>query len=605
MKKPTLRQRLRYWIDRRMARGTASMVKMLVVTVLSVVLLVTVLVMIFGLHKEGKSAIAVFWDNLRSAMSSGFPSSDSGTILYIILYTLLGLTGMIFTGMLIGIFSSTMRGKLLALQKENTLILEKGHVVVLGFKPGEYALIQQLVEAAGKEKRTLVVADDMERMDMEALIRENVEIPKNVSLNLRRVDVTSSKSLECCAIPDARTVVIHGRDPGRVMKTLLALSVLLKDCAAPPEIVATVDSENASLPEESLEKRHVHMMYIGDLVARIVARVATQPGVYEAFMEMISFRGFEFYYEEVPEAVGLPFGKVHLAAANGIVLGIFRNGRSMIDPPPETIVEEGDLLIVFEEEQGSLHLMPETAPELPEKREAPPVPAIPVVTILGASPLLPLIVRELPDAVRKIRLAGLTAADKERYLPAADTASEIETDYGSLESEEALTEAVLGASHLIVLSDRRKKDEDSDTDVMRLILRLRELKARKGLRYTITAEMRCENNRRLIANESTDDFVVATDLSAMILAQVSEDIRRRGLFSELLDENGSETYLKRASLLGLTGIRMSARELRRKVYGKGYILIGLRNAEDDFKVLDDNTSVLLTRDDMLILIGEE
>ena len=112
----SLRQRFRYWLDRRMAQGTSSMVKLLVLTVLGSVLLVTVLVMAFGLHKEGKSFLAVLWDNLRSAMSSSFPSSESGTLLYIVLYTFLGLIGMVFTGMLIGIFSSSIRGRLLALQ---------------------------------------------------------------------------------------------------------------------------------------------------------------------------------------------------------------------------------------------------------------------------------------------------------------------------------------------------------------------------------------------------------------------------------------------------------------------------------------------------------
>ncbi len=43
MKKDTLLQRFRYWIDRRMARGTSSMVKLLVTTVLSSVLILSLI----------------------------------------------------------------------------------------------------------------------------------------------------------------------------------------------------------------------------------------------------------------------------------------------------------------------------------------------------------------------------------------------------------------------------------------------------------------------------------------------------------------------------------------------------------------------------------
>ena len=158
MKKITFRQRFRYWLDLRMAAGTASMVKLLLIMVLASVVFVTSLVLLFHLHPEGKHVIAVFWDNMRSAMSSSFPSSDSGSLLYIILYTMLGLTGMIFTGMLIGLFSSTMRGKLIALQQDNPEIIETGHTVILGFRIGEYALLKEIIAAAENEKKTIVIA---------------------------------------------------------------------------------------------------------------------------------------------------------------------------------------------------------------------------------------------------------------------------------------------------------------------------------------------------------------------------------------------------------------------------------------------------------------
>ena len=211
MKKVSLKKKLRYWIDDKMSKGTASMIKLLLFTVLSVVIVVTALVVAFNLSGEGRSIIAVFWDNLRSAMSSSFPASNSGSLLYIILYTMLGLTGMIFTGMLVGIFSSTMRGKIIALQKENPEIIESGHSVILGFRIGEYALLSEMVAAAGTEKRTIVVVENMDREDMEQAIRKNVKIPKNVRITVIKGDPTVPNSLMCCAIPDCSVLAEIGR----------------------------------------------------------------------------------------------------------------------------------------------------------------------------------------------------------------------------------------------------------------------------------------------------------------------------------------------------------------------------------------------------------
>ena len=61
MKERSLKKRFRYWLDRRMAKGTSGMVKLLVTTVLGSVLIVSLLVLAFGLHKDGKSFLAIFW----------------------------------------------------------------------------------------------------------------------------------------------------------------------------------------------------------------------------------------------------------------------------------------------------------------------------------------------------------------------------------------------------------------------------------------------------------------------------------------------------------------------------------------------------------------
>ena len=202
MKKVSFKKKFRYWLDEKMSQGTASMVKLLLFMVLTVVVVVTALVAVFHLYSDGRSIIAVFWDNLRSAMSSSFPASNSGSLLYIVLYTMLGITGMLFTGMLVGIFSSTMRGKIVALQKENPEIIEEGHIVILGFKAGEFSLLSEMIAAAKNEKRTIVVVENMDREEMEQAIRKNIQVPKNVRVTVIKGDPTSPKSLVCCAIPD-------------------------------------------------------------------------------------------------------------------------------------------------------------------------------------------------------------------------------------------------------------------------------------------------------------------------------------------------------------------------------------------------------------------
>lgn len=607
MKKTTFKKRLRYWLDLRMAKGTASMVKLLLTTVLASVLFVTAMVLAFHLYAEGKSPIAVFWDNLRSAMSSSFPSSESGSLLYIVLYTLLGLTGMIFTGMLIGIFSSTMRGKIIALQQENPEIIEEGHTVILGFRIGEYALLKEMIESTEKDKRTIVVVENMERQDMEQAIRKNLSVPRNIRLTAIKADTTSPNALRCCAIPDCATLIVHTRDKGRTIKTLLAVEILLMDSSRRPTIISSVDTNAEIFSREMLKENGITMLHSGDIIARIIAHSTTQTGIYEALLDMINFVNFEFYFENRPELEGLSFGQAVLAGRKGIVVGLYRDDQALINPPADTPILKSDRLITFEEEPRDLILDAPESREMPEAVEPLPLKPIHEVVVFGINASIVTILHELPDNIEQIRLIGLSASDKSLYIPEDEEfVSTLVPDYRSTESDRNLADMVRNTAHVCILSDRRKKEEDSDTDTMLRIIRLRNIKKKYNLSFTITAEMRCENNRNLITSEESEDFIVATDLSSMMLSQVSADIRRAPVFTELLDEEGSEAYLKPARDFGLVGQELSYEELLKRVYATGGILMGVRTKDNPFwTIAASTTPITLADGDQLIIIGEE
>lgn len=606
MKKTTLRQRFRYWLDFRMAKGTASMVKLLLAVVLTAVGFVTVLVVLFKMA-EGKNVIAVFWDNMRSAMSSSFPSSDSGSLLYIVLYTLLGLTGMVFTGMLIGIFSSTIRGRIIALQEENPEIIEENHTVILGFRIGEYALLKEMIVSTEKEKRTIVIVENMERQEMEQAIRRNITIPNNIRLITIKADTTSPNELKCCAIPDCSTLVVHTRSRGRTVKTLLAAEILMMGSARRPTIVASVDSNTRVFSRDMLKENGITMLYSGDIVARIIARSTTQTGIFEALLDMIDFDNYEFYFESRPETVGMPIGAAVLAARKAIVVGIFRGEKALINPAPDTVIEADDILITFEEEPGDLYFDRLGEHEVPAAFEPLPLKPIREVVVFGINTSITTILHEFPDNIDTVRMIGLNAQDEENFIPSEDSfVSQIDCDFRTTDSDGILTDMVSNAAHVCILSDYRKKEEDSDTDTMMRIIRLRNIKKKNDLSFTITAEMRLESNRNLITSQDSEDFIVATDLSSMMLSQITADLRRAPVFTELLSEEGSEAHMKPAGEMGLADQEMTYEELLKKVYAYGGILMGIRTKENPFMIVaDSSTPITLHENDQLVMIGEE
>ena len=234
------------------------------------------------------------------------------------------------------------------------------------------------------------------------------------------------------------------------------------------------------------------------------------------------------------------------------------------------------------------------------------MPEIPEIVIIGINNEILTIINELPDNIKTIRLAGITADERKAGLPDdSEFSSAIEGDYRSIDSERVLYDMVKDAPHIIVLSNRKKSAEDADTDVIMRIMKLRDIKKKYGLGFTITAEIRCENNRKLLNYEVGDDFIVATDMSSMILAQISEEPRRNALFAEFLDEEGSEIYLKTPEQLGIDITDITFKELRTQLYAMGYILLGIKTEEDPFIPYEKDGPAGLKPGDGLVLIGEE
>ena len=116
--------------------------------------------------------------------------------------------------------------------------------------------------------------------------------------------------------------------------------------------------------------------------------------------------------------------------------------------------------------------------------------------------------------------------------------------------------------------------------------------------------MRREANQTLVETNDHTDFVVASNMSALFLAQLSKSPELLPAFSELLSREGSEVYLIKAKYLNAAG-SYTIRQLRQIALANQYVLIGYINFRGEYRfnpALDK--PVTPGEDDYLILIGD-
>lgn len=606
MKKPGLKERFGYWFDRRMSKGTGSMIIMLSAVTAVIILLIAALISFLGLQEEGGFGLAL-WDSLATVINAWMPYSGDGSTGYILLTAVVAIVGLLFTSVLIGIVGTAIEEKLTALRKGNSRVLEQGHIVILGFQPGEYTLLNQIMTAQSETGGTIVIAESMEKDEMEDLIRENLEIPKGVRLICRHADICDPQSLECCSIPAARSVVIFPYDDGKTVKSILAVDKLLQGAERRPGITAAVSDNSYLLPMQSMEG--LFMLQTYDAVSRIIAHTCTQPGLSGVFSDVFDFGGNEFYHSIVPEASGMTFGEISMTARGGVPVGIMGKEGIRMAPSADTVVRTDDELLYFAEFCGKLRLVRNAAKtDLPELYSGSGCVKDPHVVIIGINNVLPVVLRELQGKCRRITVAtssrAAQAAETVRNYPSFDI--DIFTD--NIMDPAAMERLVSGCSHVIMLSHHNMDAEESDLISIRLLLQLRELKARRGFGFNITAEMRLESNRSLITRDDPTDFIVASDMSSMILAQLTVNQELYPVLRQMVSNDGSDLFQVSADEFGCAGKEIPVPDLRMLALKRGEVFLGyLSEADGAHPVLNpsEDTAVCLEKNDQLILIGDK
>ena len=605
MKKASFKKKLLYWFDNRISGGSMGLIRLLAVTSVFIVLLVALVIFLFHLNGED-GFLAAFWDSAATVINAWMPSFEDGGIGYLILMSLSAIAGLFITSILIGIISSGIEEKITSLKRGSSAVVEEDHIVVLGFYPGEYTLIQQLVLAAAEEPCCIVVADDMEQEEMQQYIADNVEKPKNVRIICRTVDIFDPKALERCALSACRSVIISPTDDYRTTKALLAVSAAVGTEASNVRVGAVVSKAEYRFPPSIAAKHNVTTLQTSEVVAKIIAHSCTQCGLSVTFREVFNFEGCELYAIELP-AAGLTFGELMLRVDCAVPVGICGRGGIRINPPKDTVIAENDRILVFAEEDDTAKFVEAAKTRefvsdpahRPEKRQE-------KVTVIGGLESLGTILYELPENVAEVTINTVREPDRDAVAAAvAKRKSPFRVNFSrdSLLRDDALSRLARQSEHIVILSDYDKEDDEADMDTIFLLLNLRDIRTRFGLSFSITAEMRKEHNQHLVATDDNTDFVVSSNMSSLFLAQLAESPELIDAFRELLSNRGSELYLLEAGEMLCTGKKTTA-EIRRIALEQRMIVIGYLSSETRQSVFNpalDEELDLGERDHLIVL----
>src|SRR5688572_4922645 len=131
----TVKERLGYWFDNYMSRGTLALIGGLGLISLLIVLIAGVLVSLsVWLSPEGSQEplpfIEAAWGSLMRTMDAGTMGADAGWGFRIVMFSVT-LGGVFVISTLIGVLTAGVEGKIEEMRKGRSRVLESDHTVIL------------------------------------------------------------------------------------------------------------------------------------------------------------------------------------------------------------------------------------------------------------------------------------------------------------------------------------------------------------------------------------------------------------------------------------------------------------------------------------------
>lgn len=555
MKKASFWQRFKYWFDNLMSKGTASLLLILgVITTIVVVAGGLASVFLGGPDGTGSGSTgSSIWFTLMHAINTGVLAKEEGTVPYLFVMTIVTLVGIFITSFLIGTISNGIKDKVTELQRGKSRVIEKGHVVIIGFDENVTSIIEELVYAnKNKKDAVVVVMADHDKTDMEDTIRDRVGDTGSLRVVCRRGRSDVMEDLKVCSLDTCKSIIVNLEDDFMTVKTILACEYLLDEYGNKEAyITASVRDKDVQRPAGIAGGDRAEILNFHKMMARLMVQAGRHPGMSEILSELLSFKGNEIYAEDASAAEGLSLHEINLRLPHSTAIGVVRDGIPMLDPRSHIVVEPDDRLIVIALDDNGIKLQePAAVVETAFQHKESGREDAHTLLIMGYSDLLgQILIEENSYAApgSRVIIAVEPGRLDPKELPDEKTLQNIKVEIREckLFAHQTLEDFVEeGPSSILLLSDPGLEEEEADARTLMLQLLLTDISENVGAAIPLTIEMNSTRNQRLSQMMRATDFVVSSRMTAKMMTHIAEERHNKAILNDLLSEGGASIYMK-------------------------------------------------------------
>ncbi|KAI4296191.1 hypothetical protein L6164_036168 [Bauhinia variegata] len=538
----------------------------------------------------GGSFAEALWHSWTYVADSGNHAETEGTGQRIVSVSISS-GGMLIFAMMLGLVSDAISEKVDSLRKGKSEVIERNHILILGWSDKLGSLLKQLAIAnKSVGGGVIVVLAEKEKEEMEMDIAKLEFDLMGTSVICRSGSPLILADLKKVSVSKARAIIVLASDENADQSDARALRVVLSLTGVKEGLNGHVVVEMSDLDNEPLVKLVggdlIETVVAHDVIGRLMIQCALQPGLALIWEDILGFENAEFYIKRWPELDNLSFKDVLISFPDAIPCGIkvaAEGGKIILNPDDHYVLREWDEVLVIAEDDDTY--APGPLPEVRKGlfRRIPDPPKYPekilfcgwrrdihdMIMVLEAflAPGSELwMFNEVPEKEREKKLfdGGLDVpglmniklvhrvgnAVIRRHLeslPLETFDSILILADESVEDSVAHSDSRSLATLLLIrdIQSKRLPYKDSRSSGFSHTCWIREMQQASD-RSIIISEILDSGTRNLVSVSRISDYVLSNELVSMALAMVAEDKQINRVLEELFAEEGNEMCIKPA-----------------------------------------------------------
>ncbi len=581
--------RMRYAIDNFMSKGSSSIfLALLSLFLLGFIIMVFVRIVANAIiPDETLSSWAEIPWRVYVAVLEGSAAETDGDSNWVAKITSIAgvLVGLILFSSMVAFITSVFEAKLDELKRGRSVVLEKDHTLILGFGDRILEVIRELIEANESESdASIVILAENDKEQMDDIIRDNIHDFSTTRVITRSGVVTNINNLKKVMAENAKSIIImNGAANWRpekdknladalVLKSIMSI-IAVCDKKQHPPIVCEIHSDRDRDLAENITKGIVKALNEVSVLSRMIAQLAlSRNGLSIVYGDMVGFDGNEFYFYKPENGWGGPitFGDSLNRFNSSMPMGIHNSrGEIILNPSKDMVINEEDELIVFAEDDSTIEYYNKAI-------FTPTIKEIPSSTIDSRTQRIAILNWTTKTSIIVEKLCSYLPNESEISIYVSEKTSAIETkishsdnkypginifinevDLNDLEKLNHINPQNFDS--ILILSPGGTTIEEMDAYVISLLIRIRQILLSKATENgnsdtkskkwpKLITEVMDSENIDIILNSGVEDFMVSNQFVSQIMAQVSEEPMALDVYDDLFQAEGSELYIKPASL---------------------------------------------------------